>query len=143
MKTIICYPEALADNHDIKLSSWIISNYLEHLGYEVFYDEVPSGSDVDLECYYDQLALYCLEDCVTPSLLRKIVLSRHILHAYSTKKDKFPPVPNKLQHKLNIVYKKDVTLPKLVWNSLHKSKYPAAFNKPINYAQFLHHVKPQ
>lgn len=148
MKTIICYPEALAGTNSINLGSWIIANHLESQGYEVFYNEVAAGEDINLECYFDQLALYCLEDCLTPATLKRIVMSRHIIHSYSTSNavvnnlnEAFKPVvvypiPSHHQHRLDFIYKEGGYLPDLVWKVFHKDKPPKALKNTLSYVQF-------
>lgn len=166
MKTIICYPESLANSNSINISSWIISDYLEKQGYEVFYNEVPDGEDIDLGLYYDQLALYTLEDCLTLSTLKKIALSRHILHSYSSSKmieekmndkdfkkeiDDYlsrPAKPGLASAILTTIHNRisvkstSGLLQTLVWREFIKSKLPAAqIKKPLTYPQFLQLVK--
>ncbi len=148
MKTLICYPEALANSNSINLGTWIIANHLENQGYDVFYNEVPEGEDINLECYFDQLALYCLEDCLTPATLKRIVMSRHIIHSYSTTNavvnnlnEAFKPVivypiPSRHHHRLDFVHKDGEYLPELVWKIFHKKSPPKALKDTLSYVQF-------
>lgn len=128
MKTIICYPKPTAS---ITISTWIIASHLEKQGYEVFYNEVSEGEDIDLESYFDQLALYCLEDCLTPQTIRKVVMSRHIIHSYSTDKtviknltealgENSYPLPEKVKHRVDFVTSASMPLEQLVWYEFYK-----------------------
>ena len=139
MKTIICYPTALKDDHNVVLSSWILTDYLERQGYEPYYCEVADNEDIELEAYFDQLALYCLENCVTPTLLKKIVLSRHILHGYSTSDNYLPNIPADFSHRLHFTFNKRSKLSKLVWGSLNKTPYPKALDSITTYAEYKYY----
>lgn len=141
MKTVICYPEPTTS---ITVSTWIIASYLEKQGYDVYYNEVLAGHDIDLESYFDQLALYCLEDCLTPQTIKRLVLSRHIVHSYSTDrtvidnlKDVFAyPIPDNCKHRLDFVCKEAAYLPELVWQEFYKDESPIVLGKELNYANF-------
>lgn len=127
MKTIICYPSKLADTDEINISSWIISNYLEKQGYEVFYNEVEENEEIDLTVYFDQLALYCLEDCLTPETFKRIIMSRHILHCYCTTTDIRSEVglsPVVSNHRFSYSFKHNAYLPRLIWQEFHKTEFP-------------------
>ena len=152
MKTIICYPKSLAGTNSVNTSSWIIADYLNKQGYEVFYNEVPDGEDIDLTIYYDQLALYCLEDCLTAKTISKILTSRHILNSYSSsdiiekkinglftlsaKADSAAVVLKSIQHRVSIKTTNKL-LQELVWKEYYHTKPPAAIKKPISYPQFM------
>lgn len=139
MKTVICYPAKITDTASIKVSTWILSEYLEQQGYKVFYYEVEDEEDIDTSIFFDQLALYCLEDCLTAATLKKLLMSKHILHACSTSKDARESIglpASYSSHRFSYHYEPTKSLPELVWSTFNSADYPTELSNEITYAQF-------